>query len=112
MVEDIEQLTAELCGNPFLYFKLLRDREVPGTIIRVAENVLADRPVLPKRWRNQDRIPRDVAAGGEQRGRCKRPDSGSLAVAKGISCGGGRAIAPLNKGNSAWCCDEVFRIAV
>ena len=47
MVEDIEELRAELGGHSFLDFKVLGHAHVPSTEIRVAENVPADIPQFP-----------------------------------------------------------------
>lgn len=92
MIQDIEELRAELGGHPFLDLKVLGDRKVPSAKWRIKENVPPDGPVLPIGRRDQDGVARDIAASVEQRGRCKGSNSSRLTVAGRITRGGSRTV--------------------
>lgn len=52
VVEDIEELSPELRGEPFLEFPILDYGEIPVPERCVAENIFADRAELPVGRRN------------------------------------------------------------
>src|SRR5215469_1729744 len=112
MVHDVEELRAELGGQPFLDFKILGDRKVPSAKWRVAENVPSDGPVLPIGRRDQDGVARDIAPTIEKGGHCQSAKSGGSTVAECVARGSRSSIASGDKSDSVGCRLEILGIAV
>src|SRR3984893_10357580 len=76
MIEEVEDLGAELRCQAFLELEILGNGKIPVVETRVPEGVAAHRAEGPKGWRNHDRAALRVAA--KRRERRRRTNGRSL----------------------------------